>query len=302
MLAPVMFVRFLPRCLPLVVLLAACGSHHTASPPPIAARVGGHAITNTELQAYTRYASTFDSIVYPDSAEAGCLTSPGRPACTAFRAGVLARLIEERTVLDYAQSHQIRLSSADTVAAEAQMRQLTATSAPTSRLFRQGISRKFVSKIVRRQLLIQRVEERVVGDKARRGLEYRIRKIGLPTSGNAARDNRRLTQVAATGKLPGDAAERTLWMAPFKMKLDVRRALAEAQPGEYVGPFSRPGYLLLIQLVERAPHHYSADAHAIITSKLFSAWLARAVAAGNPRCAGPAGRLAPCRPEIMKNA
>lgn len=302
MLAPVMFLRSLTFCLPLVALLAACGSHHDAAPPQVAARVAGHIITNADLRSYTRYASTFDSVVYPDSAQADCLTSPGQPACVAFRAGVLARLIQERTVLDYAQTHHIRLSPADKVAADAQMQQLTSKSAPTSRLFRHGISRRFVSKIVRRQLLIQRVEERVVGEKARRGLEYRVRKIGIPGSGNSSRDNRRLTQVAATGKLPADAAARTLWMAPFKMKADVRRALEEAQPGEYVGPFSRPGYLLLIQLVERAQHRYSADAHALITSKLFSAWLARAVKAGNPRCAGPAGRLIPCPPAIMKSA
>jgi hypothetical protein len=91
-------------------------------------------------------------------------------------------------------------------------------------------------------------------------------------------------------------------MAPFKMKPDVRRALAAAQPGEYVGPFSRPGYLLLIQLLERADHRYSPDAHAEITSKLFATWLARAVARAGPRCADSAGRLSRCPAQIMKSA
>jgi hypothetical protein len=219
-----------------------------------------------------------------------------------FRAGVLARLIQEQTVLDYAATHHIRLSAADREAARAQMGHLTSGSAPTSRLFRLGISHRFVARIVRRQLLIQRVEERVVGARARHGLEYRVRRIGIPSTGNTAADNRRLVQVAATGKIPSDAAARTQWMAPFKMKPDVRRALAAAQPGEYVGPFSRPGYLLLIQLLERADHRYSPNAHAEITSKLFATWLARAVARAGPRCADSAGRLSRCPAQIMKSA
>ena len=301
MLAPVILMRYLLLCLPLFLFLSACGAHHETS-PGIAARVGGRAITEAELRAYTRYAATFDSVVYPDSAEATCVRSPARQACATFKAGVLGRLIQERTVLNYAALHHIRLSAADNLAAQTQIRHLTATSAPTSRLFRLGISRRFVTQVVRTQLLVQRVEERVAGTRARRGPESRIRKIGIPISGNTSRDNRRLMQVAATGKVPADAAERTLWMAPFKMKPDVRRALSAARPGEYVGPFSRPGYLLLIQLLERGTHRYSAAAHAIITSKLFSAWLARAVAAAGPRCADTAGRMTPCSRRIMKVA
>lgn len=296
-----LLMRYAPLCFAILVLLSACGSHHTAF-PRVVAQVSGDTISAGELNEYMRYAAIFDSVVYPDSSEASCVRSVSSPTCANFRVGVLARLIEERTVLAYAARNHISLSASDRLAARAQLRAMMAPSAPTARLFYTGVSRDFVSQVVQRQLLIQRVEERVVGRAARRGLEYRIRKIGIPSSGNAGADTRRLLQIATSGTLPADAAERTEWMAPFRMKPAVRRALAVAQPGEYVGPFTRPGYLLLIQLLARRSHRYASAAHQVITSRLFGRWLAGAVAAAHPRCLDHRGFMAPCPSTVMKTA
>jgi hypothetical protein len=270
--------------------------------PDVVARVAGYSVTRAELNRYTQYAATFDSVVYPGSSEARCSQMPEAAACNRFRAEVLARLIQETTILRYARRHHMVLSDADKVIARRQLDQLMAPGAPTARLFRLGVSKRFVSQVVERQLLIQKVEEQVAGVRARTGPELHIRKIGIPSSGNASTDVREVMSIASGGKVPAGAAERTEWMAPFRMKPDVRRALSGVRRGDFVGPFSRPGYVLVVQLLGRAVHTYSAPAHAMLTSKLFRKWLQAAVRAARPECERGSRHLHPCPASMMKAA
>lgn len=292
--------RLLYLCLPLLVLLAACGAHQSSG-PRVVARLSGQSVSQPELDAYTRYAATFDSVVYPDSTEAGCATDR-RAACARFRSGILARLIEEHVVLGYARRHHITLTPGDLAEARLQLEKLMAPSAPTARLFHLGVTRQFVTHVVQRQLLIQRVEESVVGDRATAGPEFHVTRIGIPNSGSSTEDNRSVIQLATSGKIPAGAAEKTEWMAPFRMAPRVRQALEAAKKGDYVGPFSRPGYVLVIKLLGRGTHHYSRTAHALLTSKLFRSWVSRAVARAHPRCVGAAGTPVTCPSYLMKNA
>jgi hypothetical protein len=301
MLARVLYVRHLYFLLPLVLVLAACGGAHTAT-TNVVAEVAGRPITRPELDTYTRYAATFESVVYPESTEATCARRATRAACARFRAGVLARLIEERIVLDYAHRHHIRLTPGERSEASRQVQSLMAPSAPTARLFHLGVSRAFVSHIVDRQLLIQKVEGRIVGARAKHGFEYKIRKIGIPNSGSDSADNQAVMRIATTGKIPPGAAEKTEWMAPFRMTPGVRRAVAAARPGDYVGPFTRQGYVLVIQLLESGDHPYAAPARAALTSRLFATWLSHALKRAHPRCRGSSGALAPCPASMMKSA
>lgn len=294
--------RYLCLCLPVFLLVAACGGPHSASRPRIVATVSGHRVTEAELKAYTKYASTFDSIVYPDSTEARCATAPHRAACARFRSGILARLIEEHVVLAYARRHHVWLSAADKQAARMQLRKLMDRSSPAARLFHLGVTRAFVAQIVRRQLLVQRVEETVVGARAVSGLEFHIERIGIPRSGSPEQDNRRVVQLATSGKLPRGAAQRTEWMAPFRMAPGVRHALESARPGDYVGPFARPGYVLVIRLIATGKHRYALPARDQLTSSLFRSWLTRAVTRARPRCMTAAGRLDSCPQSMMNEA
>jgi hypothetical protein len=289
-------------CVLLLILLTACGTQEASHGPGVVATISGHRVTEAELQAYTRYASTFDSIVYPESTEARCTTSPHRPACVRFRSSILARLLEEQVILAYARQHHLWLSAADKEAARTQLQKLMEPSSPSARLFHRGVSREFVSEIVRRQLLVQRVEESVVGSRVDSGPEFHIRRIGIPLSGSAERDNRRVVQLATGGRLPAGSAQKTVWMAPFRMAPGVRQALESARPGDYVGPFSRPGYVLVIKLIARGTHRYASPAREQLASTLFRSWVQRTVEAAHPKCMTPAGKLSSCPHSMMNTA
>lgn len=302
MLAPVTLMRFFAVLVLLLCIVTGCGSRHSSVPSPVVARVAGYTVTRPQLDRYARYVATFDSVVYPDSAEAACLHQPKRRACRSLRAHVLQRLIEERVVLRYAARHHIQLSAHDKAVGKAQVRELLRPSSPTSRLFRMGISKRFVWRVVQRQLLVQQVEERVAGKAAVSGPQLHIRKIAIPTSGDVAADNRRIVRIATSGRVPADAAQKREWVPPFRLSSRARRALAAAQPGDYVGPFQHPDYVLLIQLLGRAQHTYGRKSRAEITSRLFHRWLAAAVARAHPTCLEPHRQPRPCNDRTMKEA
>jgi hypothetical protein len=259
----------------------------------------------SELSAYVRYVVGFDALAYPDSAEASCASHASRPACHRLRDQALTRLLQERVVLDYASAHHIRLNRTEQRAIRTEIVRLDGPQAPTRKLFQNGtVSRGFVHSILERQMLVQKVQARVAGQQAAKGPAFKLRRIRLPLPSGLtrARMEAQVSSIRRGGPLPTGAEDRTEWIAQFRVPAEIRKALARARRGAYVGPFQHKGTLLLVQLLGQGKHAFGAPARRKLTSEIFSRWLHDSLLQAHPRCLTPQHRLMPCPPRIMKAA
>ena len=294
----------------LVLFLTGCqstASHapSSVSPSTVVAVVGRHGITPAELNAYVRYVVGFDALAYPDSAEAQCARSPKGTACRHLRDEALTRLLQEQIVSDYASAHQIRLDASDRQAVEAEIGRLSGPTSPTRKLFRNGtVTRTFMRSVLDRQVLVQKVQDHLTGERALKGPALRLRRIHVDSAPGAGRDASYagLLSVASGGPLPAGATVRVDWLAEFRVPPAIRRALKGARIGDYAGPFDRDGGLLLVQLLGRGVHSYGGPARQKLTAQLFARWLDNALRHAHPRCLDARHRLAPCPARIVKAA
>lgn len=267
--------------------------------------LGQHAISRSELDSYVRYVAGFDALAYPDSSQATCARRHNAPVCTQLRDQSLTRLLQERVVLDYATRHHITLSDRDTASIQTEMVRLESKSSPTRKLFYDGtVSRRFMRSILRRQLLVQKVQEHVAGRESARGPLVRIRRIRMPARSAALRRAALtvLRAVAAGAPVPATATDRTNWIAPFRLPHAMQQALAHARTEMYLGPFEHAGQAILVRLEARTVGPYNALSRAEARSYFFNQWLQSALRKARPRCAGAGGRLTVCPPRIVNAA
>lgn len=290
--------------LPAVVcLVAACGTSHHGAPPFVAA-VGKDRISQTELSAYTRYVAGFDALAYPDSAEAACARKWAGATCARVRTQALVRLIQERLVQQYAQSHHLRLTPDDQTQIELEMAQLGAGSAPTRRLFTDhAVDRRFMRAVLARQILVQKVQANVAGERAVRGFEVHIRKFTVPVPPGANRQTlyQQAVAMATGGPVPAGTQVRDQWVAPFRLPADIRLAVKGTHRGEYIGPFARSGSYILVQVVGSGVHRYAAPARRALQRAMFRIWLQHSATSRPIRCLDARGTLSPCPRSIMKS-
>lgn len=294
--------RFLPLFL-LAAVLAACGSSHPVS--QTVATVYHRPIQRAAVDRYLGYAVAFDALAYPDSAEAGCTRQPAKAACVRLRSQVLGRLIQERVVLSYARTRHIALDSRDLTHVAAQLKAVSAPGSPTGKLFRNGeVTRAFMRSVLERQVLVQKVESAIAGERAVRGMELHIRKLLVPAAAGASRQNlyQQTVSIAGGGPVPPGTTELYEWVAPFRLPATLRTALSGSHRGDYVGPFQKRGGFLLVQYLGKQIHPYGRPARDQLTSQYFAAWLRGALQNAHPRCLNARGRLAGCPAAVINKA
>lgn len=281
------------------MILAACGTHHRAGP---IATLGNDAITRAELDQYAHYVVGFDSLAYPDSAEAKCGVTFAGPACRRVRTQSLVRLLQERLIARYARRHGIHLTSDDQDTIDLELRQLDAGSAPTRRLFiKHTIDRSFMRKVLVRQLLVQKVQAAIADSQDREGFEYHVRRLALPAAPGSNRSAVRRQAIAITNgsKPPAGTVEKDEWVAPFRLHSDMRSALANTRNGGFAGPFDGSRSVFVLQRLGSGRHRYGAPARTRIQSHAFRDWLQSQARQSHLRCQNGEGTLAPCPPRIM---
>jgi hypothetical protein len=268
--------RFLPLLF-VLPLMAACGhtaAHMPSTPTGVVAAANGHTIPNSTINRYVRYAAQFFASAYPGSigATRGCMATSQSTACRSLRDQVIARLLQQSAIVDYAHRHHITLSSADRAAVSTEMVTLTDPTSETADLYRGGASqRAFVRQILLTQALVLKVELQVVGVQASQGDAYHIDKYVMPTGPHA---QRQALNLATDGKpVPADATLHTEWEASFRLHGALKSALSVARPGDFVGPFKQSGGYLVVHLLDHGTHVYGRPARQARMTDLFRGWL-----------------------------
>jgi predicted small lipoprotein YifL len=293
--------RILTGCvivLAVLVALTGCGSSRPAGAPP-AASVAGESISQPLLHQYVTYAVKFYSIgAASPIGSAGTLCRRPSPACTRLQNQVLRRLLEERVVVHYAHAHHIALSASDQRAVDAELAQLRADPTPVGELLaRRLMSVQFCRRLLAMEMLVRKVEKAVVPVEAERGFAFHLRSFTIPIApgGHGVHAYHRAVDLATDGTpIPRNASIRASWIAPSRLAANVRRVISAAQPGDFVGPFRKPGAYLVIQLLGKRVHRYGRPARQHNESVYFRRWLDRQLRAGAPRCFSRAGKERPC--------
>jgi len=253
--------------------------------------VGDDRIGAGEVTSYLEYTTRYYASSSTTAGRASplhCRSAPANWECSVVKRQVVARLIEEHLVLNYAHDHHLSLTSAD----RARVRDALRDPA----LLRSG-KRSLVTQILLRELTVQKVEDAVAPESAKRGFAFHVVKFAIPIPGarGARAAYAQALDLATQGTpFPDGTVMRKEWEAPFRLPRQVREALDYAEPKQYVGPFRRNGTYLVVQLLSRGVHPYGAPARVELEARYFKAWLASRLAALHPRCFGDTGRQEPC--------
>lgn len=278
-------------CLLALLMMTGCGASNRAVAVPAVASVGGQRIDRNEMSHYLRYAAQFYSRT-TGAAQGGtsldCSGNGNTQVCAVVKRQVLARLLQEHVVLAYAAAHHISLSDADEGRVGVAMHDSAIVRVADSTFLRQ---------VLRRQLLVQKVEDAVVPESARKGPSLHLRKFFIPAppgpSGSGV-FHQALTLATDGAPIPPGTRIRAEWEAPFRLTAPIRQALDYAGPGQYVGPFSSGTGYLVVQLVSRGTHRYGTPARNVLTTRYFRGWLKQQLAAQHPQCFDSRGKNQPC--------
>jgi hypothetical protein len=239
-----------------------------------------------------RYAASFYAAA---GAAPATVTCAAAAACSPTVRQILARLIEETAIEGFAMRNGIRLRSADRAAISEQLAQLASTP-PINRLLSTSKAyRALLATILNREVLVQQVERRVTEGVPRRGPSDHLRFFTLPSGGNPQASYRSAAQLAADGPpAPAGTTVRDEWIAIFRLPAYLRTALAQATPGQYVGPFLHRDSYRVVLLEGSGVHQYGAPAEASLRQSRFAAWLRHLVRTARPACFSPTGAAQRC--------
>lgn len=275
--------------LALSLVVSGCGSSRVAAEP--AARVAGRAITWRDVRANVGYAARYYA---PGASTSRCSSHSASTFCVALTRQVLERLIEEQVIEAYAAQHNITLTAAERHRAARMTAALLAQKhvAPAAR---NDPQRQMLGPIVRRELLVQRVQASVTSSVPRAGPSYHLRRYLVPTFGSAHQTYLAADQLALGNSSPPPGTMiRTEWKAEFRISPAMRASLRDAHPGQYVGPFKRAGGYEVWEVLSRSWHRYGGTAREVLVARRFANWLQTQVRAAHPVCYNPDGRSASC--------
>lgn len=287
--------RHVPLLIACVLILAGCGSPKGVS--KASAIVEGETISPAALQRNVAYAWAFYAAskgTVPSAGAPSCRASSGR--CHAIERQVLRRMLEERIVLHYARRRGIRLSPADRQHVLHALGKVTTSGTPTADLLSSGrISLAFLRSVLETEILVRKVERVIAGKRALRGDSYELRRvyIFIPAA-QSSRAYRDAIDVATTGSLSPGAVTRTGWTASFRLSRSIRKSLAQAETGQYVGPFRRRRSYLVVQLLAHGIHPYGRPARQAAETRYFQLWIARQLRLNPPQCFSPSGGVISC--------
>ena len=280
-------------------LTASCGSTGGKPRANLVASVGGQDITVQELQSYAHYANAFYAAAYPGSAiHAACKQlQPSASPCGPLREQVLARLLQESVVLQYARERHITLTAADHSRVTAETEALTNPASYTADLYATAPTRRFLRHVLERQALILKVEQLVVGVRARSGFAYHLQKFVFPAGDQGRARALRLAQSHHLAS--GQASVETVWQAAFRLAAAVSLAASTAKPGDFLGPFPRSHGFLVVRLLAAGVHQYGRAAQVERLTQVFRSWLLTQFKRHHPACFSPRDRTG-CDLAMMK--
>ncbi len=273
-------------------LLASCGSSGT--PRGTAAIMGDRTISQRTVDQYTAYAQSF----YTSDSGPVANCGPASPRCAVLRRQVLARLLEEAVVRDYARRRHIVLDGMDRLTLQSNLEQLQLASTPASHLLsRHVISLSFLRRLVGTEILVRKVEDQVTGGSNLSGFQYHIVLYRIPALGDPHHGpvyHQALTLAVDGRPEPAGTVRRHLWVVPHRLIHRMRLALALASPGEYVGPFRHGNIYLVAQLRGSGLHRLGRPARIAQETAIFRRWIAQQLRLQAPRCYHLDGHLSPC--------
>jgi SurA N-terminal domain len=280
-------------------MTVSCGSTGEKPGANLVASVGGQDITAQELQSYAHYANAFYAAAYPGSStHPACKQlQPSASQCGSLREQVLARLLQESVVLQYAREHHITLTSADQSRVTAEMEALTNPASYTADLYATAPTRRFLRHVLETQALILKVEQLVVGVQARSGFAYHLQKFVFAAGGQGRA--RAVTLAQSHHLVSGQASVETVWQAAFRLAPAVSLAASTAKPGDFLGPFPRSHSFLVVRLLAAGIHQYGRTAQIERLTQLFRSWLVNQLKRHHPACFSPRDRTG-CDLAMMK--
>jgi hypothetical protein len=262
--------------------------------------VAGHRITRADLNAYVGYSRRFYAWAHQVRGRGllGCDKGRGAARCTELQDQALARLIEEHVVMAYAGVHHIQLTAREKSRMDQEMNDLRQSDVAGGNLLRSlGVTSSFMKEIVRRQMLVQRVEDTVAPPTVKMGPAFHLRHFfifyGVGKSRKQARDEA-LTLATDGSPIPDHAGVRVDWVAPFRLPSSIRSQLTVVGRGQFIGPLPGRNSFLVLQLLGRDSHRYGRPARQQLEAEYFRHWLARAVRRADPKCFTDKGALTPC--------
>jgi hypothetical protein len=285
----------------LCLTLSACTSSSTQS--GLVASVAGDAVTQKDVQSYVAYSWRFHAWNQGEAHPAEpCRGDRPKGSCTTLWRLALARLIQERIVLNWARRHRVSLSAADSRRIQASVdRLLQRRNIAQARLSDVGITRSFLTAVLTREMLVRKVERMVGAAAPRKGPSMRVRKFVVPLDPQTspAQRYRQALDLATDGRpVPPATSIQTDWTATFRIPAGERVLLSAAKPGQYAGPFRTGNAYLVVELLQSGVHAYGRPARLQLEANVFDAWLARAVRETRPVCYAPSGRPTSCPAEL----
>lgn len=146
------------------------------------------------------------------------------------------------------------------------------------------------------QVLVQKVESSVAPARTKRGDAFHIRKVLVPQEISSLADARDAALTLAThgSPIPPNAILKKEWVASFQLSGRLRRLLAKARPGDYVGPIRKPTGYMVVQLLGHGFHGYEWSTRQQLITQYFHSWLKKVVQSEHPKCFDEKQRVASC--------
>ncbi|MDQ2744500.1 MAG: SurA N-terminal domain-containing protein [Chloroflexota bacterium] len=273
-----------------LLLAAGCGRHQAIATP--AATINGRPISWPELQANVTYAARFFRLGEPAQGGTCMVKVPKSPVCERLLQQVLARLIEERVIAGFAAHHHMTLSSGDREGAAGQAALLLdqGSGIPATRA-----GRAMLTGVILREMVVQQVEKAITATAPGAGISYHIQRFLVPAFRSRSQAYRSAIQFAVGGSAPpAGTRSRVEWVAAFRLGRALRASLRLASPGDFVGPFVKPGGYQVVRLLGTGFHRYGAPARRDLTSRLFHAWLAGEIQKASIECFTERGKQTVC--------
>ncbi len=279
-------------CLGVCLLAAACGGS-SSSGSPVVAKVSGRSISQAQVTAYREYAASFYRLALGGSQLGGFDCAGGGNSC-ATSADALRRLIQEAVIESYAAKHGIALTAADRRAAKQEVQALSSSDPTAGQLLTaHKVSTSFLTRLLETEMLVRKVEGSVVGNRAYGGRSYHLKIFSIPLL--SKKTYKQALELAGFGSpVPVGTSIRREWIAGFRLPLYMKKAAKAALPGDFIGPFKRPGRYVVAKVIAKERRRFGKPARQARETQLFQAWVAGQVQRARPTCYAAKGRVSAC--------
>jgi hypothetical protein len=264
----------------------------------VAARVDGTRITRAQIQQYVDYtlryyswADTSRSTAHP----AQCFVAHrANQQCTVLQAEALRRLIEERLILMFANTHGIQIAANERARLSSESRHLLAQRPTAGRSLQQsGVTFRFLRSVLKTQMLVEEVEQHVTSSPISGGQVLHIQTVTLkPVQGESPVSRYHAAEgIVAGDPVPAGATIKTAWFTKSQLLPGIRGAVLSASDGQTIGPYPVGSSFLVIRILGRGDSVPGDPANALTG---FHIWLQQLIKHRHVTCFDTQGRHLAC--------